>query len=342
MINLSLTDQFSICLPDQEIDKMPSVDGEENGEEEVERSANEDENMSEDEDEESSLSSDESSSESSIDETENERRRNECLNDMADLERQFSDLKEQLYRERISQVAKKLEEVTSECAMEYTGPVNELKDMCEIRIEVAGILRDCRLENVENKYNADEQAAVQHYESEKLALMESMKHELEEKIRKLEEDKQNMDISADIWLESQSMNKKHRKSSDGSMLPEKRRKPVTVTGPFIVYMLREMDILEDWAAIRKAKGALARKRQNSGCQSEKSPFSARYEDGKLYYEGEWFQRNDHVLIESRSATFSSYVTGINTGEVWVRKVDGSKTKLYIGQLQKGKYRIKKN
>lgn len=342
MVNLSLTDQFSICLPDQEIDKMPSVDGEENGEEEVERSANEDENMSEDEDEESSLSSDESSSESSIDETENERRRNECLNDMADLERQFSDLKEQLYRERISQVAKKLEEVTSECALEYTGPVNELKDMCEIRIEVAGILRDCRLENVENKYNADEQAAVQHYESEKLALMESMKHELEEKIRKLEEDKQNMDISADIWLESQSMNKKHRKSSDGSTLPEKRRKPVTVTGPFIVYMLREMDILEDWAAIRKAKGALARKRQNSGCQSEKSPFSARYEDGKLYYEGEWFQRNDHVLIENRSGTFSSYVTGINTGEVWVRKVDGSKTKLYIGQLQKGKYRIKKN
>ena len=30
-----------------------------------------------------------------VDETENERRRNECLNDMADLERQFSDLKEQ-------------------------------------------------------------------------------------------------------------------------------------------------------------------------------------------------------------------------------------------------------
>ena len=44
---------------------MPSVDGEENGEEEVERSPNEDENMSEDEEEESSMSSDESSSESS-------------------------------------------------------------------------------------------------------------------------------------------------------------------------------------------------------------------------------------------------------------------------------------
>ena len=29
--------------------------------------------------------------------------------------------------------------------MEYTGPVGELKEMCEIRIEVAGILRDCRV-----------------------------------------------------------------------------------------------------------------------------------------------------------------------------------------------------
>ena len=35
--------------------------------------------------------------------------------------------------------------VITECATEYTGPVNELKEMCEIRIEVAGILRDCRV-----------------------------------------------------------------------------------------------------------------------------------------------------------------------------------------------------
>ena len=27
----------------------------------------------------------------------------------------------------------------TECAMEYTGPVGELKEMCEIRIEVAGM-----------------------------------------------------------------------------------------------------------------------------------------------------------------------------------------------------------
>lgn len=62
-----------------------------------------------------------------------------------------------------------------------------------------------------------------------------------------------------------------------------------------------------------------------GCQSEKSPFSVRYGDGQLYYEGE-----------------CTVVTWINTREVWLRKEDGSKTKLYIRQLQKGKYRIRKS
>lgn len=42
----------------------------------------------------------------------------------------------------------------------------------------------------------------------------------------------------DIWLESQSLNKKHRKSSDGSMISDKRRKPVTVTDIlFLQYLL---------------------------------------------------------------------------------------------------------
>ena len=60
-----LSNFFGVFHQKREILGMPSVEGEENGEEEVERSPNEDENMSEDEDEESSLSSDESSSESS-------------------------------------------------------------------------------------------------------------------------------------------------------------------------------------------------------------------------------------------------------------------------------------
>ena len=40
---------------------------------------------------------------------------------------------------------------------------------------------------------------------------------------------------------------KKRKTDPGD--PDRRRKPVTVSGPFIVYMLAESDILEDWTNI---------------------------------------------------------------------------------------------
>lgn len=47
---------------------------------------------------------------------------------------------------------------------------------------------------------------------------------------------------------------------------DKRRKPITVTGPYIVYMLSEADIMEDWSQIRKALSATKRKECN--CLSE--------------------------------------------------------------------------
>ena len=38
--------------------------------------------------------------------------------------------------------------------------------------------------------------------------------------------------------------------------------------------------------------------------------------------------------------FSAVITTINHDEVWFKRPDGSKSKLYISQLQKGKYSIK--
>lgn len=33
------------------------------------------------------------------------------------------------------------------------------------------------------------------------------------------------------------------------------------------------------------------------------------------------------------------ITAVNMGEVWVKRTDGHKSKLFIAQLQKGKYSI---
>lgn len=66
--------------------------------------------------------------------------------------------------------------------------------------------------------------------------------ELMEKIRRLEEDRHNVDISWADWGTSARTSKVRGPG---------RKKAVTVNGPYIVYMLAEEEIIEDWKLIRK-------------------------------------------------------------------------------------------
>ncbi|XP_022331280.2 breast cancer metastasis-suppressor 1-like protein [Crassostrea virginica] len=187
---------------------------------------------------------------SDLDEEECERRKTECLDDMADLEKQFSDLKEVLYKERMGQVDLKLEEVRAGRALEYLNPLSQLQENMRMRTEVAGILREYRIDSIQNKFESEVLAAQQNLESDKELLYDSVKNELEEKIRRLEEDRHNIDISSDLWDETQTMSKS-KKKVDGSS-SERRKKPLSVSGPYIVYMLKDVEIIEDWTAIKKA------------------------------------------------------------------------------------------
>ncbi|OWK17313.1 hypothetical protein Celaphus_00013236 [Cervus elaphus hippelaphus] len=212
----------------------------------------------EESEEERSGSQTESEEESSeMDEEDYERRRSECVSEMMDLEKQFSELKEKLFRERLSQLRVRLEEVGAERAPEYTEPLGGLQRSLKIRIQVAGIYKGFCLDVIRNKYECELQGARQHLEvnvgapggeevaapprpaeprrllqSEKLLLYDTLQGELQERIQRLEEDRQSLDISS---------------------------------GPYIVYMLQEIDILEDWTAIKKARAAVSpQKRKSDG------------------------------------------------------------------------------
>ncbi|MPC40555.1 Breast cancer metastasis-suppressor 1-like protein [Portunus trituberculatus] len=117
-----------------------------------------------------SISSDgtESDDSSELDEEECDRRRGEYLTDLTDLERQFSLLREQLYRERVTQVEAKLEEVRLGEAAEYLIPVEELQEGRRVRLEVAHVLRQFRLQNITNKYEAEKSASQQNFEVKEL------------------------------------------------------------------------------------------------------------------------------------------------------------------------------
>ncbi|KAL7872709.1 hypothetical protein AOLI_G00117800 [Acnodon oligacanthus] len=295
---------------------------------------------SDDEDTESSSVSEDGES-SEMDDEDCERRRMECLDEMTNLEKQFTDLKDQLYKERLNQVDAKLQEVMSGKAPEYLEPLANLQENMQIRTKVAGIYRELCLESVKHKYDCETQAAFQHWESEKLLLFDTVQTELEEKIRRLEEDRHSIDITSELWND-ELQSRKNKKKDPFS--PDKKKKPIVVSGPYIVYMLQDLDILEDWTAIRKAMATLGPHRVKTDVpppKTEKHQHSARSEDGRLFYDGEWYCRGQNICIDKKDEfPTSAIITTINHDEVWFKRVDGSKSKLYISQLQKGKYTIK--
>lgn len=101
---------------------------------------------------------------SEMDEGECEMRRNECMEILADLERQSNVIREQLYQEKVAQVEHQLTEVKSGKSLDYLGPLQTLQENMSIRTEVAGILREMRLANIYNNFEAEKQAALQNFE----------------------------------------------------------------------------------------------------------------------------------------------------------------------------------
>ncbi|CAL8241444.1 unnamed protein product [Merluccius merluccius] len=212
----------------------------------------------EEEDEEEEEEEEEESSE--MDDEDCERRRGECLDEMTDLEKQFHDLKDKLFRERVSQVKEKLDEVLTGRAGEYRDPLTALQGSMQLRTQVAGVYRELCLQVIKHKYECELQGARQHLQSERTLLFDAMKTELLEKIRRLEEDRQSTVSSQQAVFPTEwwSDEVKSKKGKRKTLLArsDRKKKAALVSGPFIVYMLRDIDIMEDWTAIKKAKAAL--------------------------------------------------------------------------------------
>lgn len=61
-----------------------------------------------------------------------------------------------------------LSEVRVGRSQDYLGPLQRLSDNMNTRKEVAEILKNYRMENINNKFESEEQSALQHFEVNKL------------------------------------------------------------------------------------------------------------------------------------------------------------------------------
>jgi len=298
-----------------------------------------------------SSSEDESEAESSeLDEDFCTMRRSKCVTQMSSIEKEFNDIKDKLHQERHIQVTTKLKEVDLGTSAEYLQRLKALENEKQRKIRVIEAMKIFRLESLNEILRAERYANNKNLNNEKLLLRERIHADLDEEIHKLEEDRDNVDVeflhgslkTEDFHSYSKYKEEYKKKggSNNSSHGNRRKKKPVTVTGPYIVYMLKETDIMDDWAAIKRAISIRDRKhKRDLKSVRRRSSHSCRYEDGKFYYNGKCFQRGQKVLIRGGEKSYSGEIDILSQAAVFIQQGNGVKSKLNVHQLQRGMYTI---
>ncbi|NWT32201.1 SDS3 deacetylase, partial [Cardinalis cardinalis] len=173
-------------------------------------------------------------------------------------------------------------------------------------------------------------------------------------------------FSADSMEVKPIMTRKlRRRPNDPVPIPDKRRKPapdilswshcwlcnLCATHTLLNYLLTDEQIMEDLRTLNKTRVSLLSPASPSSpehlpatpAESPAQRFEARIEDGKLYYDKRWYHKSQAIYLESKENTkISCVISSVGANEIWVRKTsDSTKMRIYLGQLQRGVFVIRR-
>ncbi|XP_022337531.1 sin3 histone deacetylase corepressor complex component SDS3-like isoform X4 [Crassostrea virginica] len=261
--------------------------------------------------------------------------------DMVKRETEYTEIKEQMYQDKLAHLKKQLQQLEEGTLPEYIKKRKKIDQQYKERIRVNEIWREFELDVVEREYIKEKKASVKDFEEKKIELKENLIVELEEKKKNIENERHSMDLTGGFLL-SDSMEikpvttrKLRRRPNDPMPLPEKRRKQNPAQ---LNLFLDDEDIMDDLRIINKVSGKpVSKKVTPHPSPIEPIIAEAKIDDGRLYYDKRWFHRNQPVFVESKDmGKFTGVITTVGTQEIWIRKIpDNCKMRISVGQLEKG-------
>ncbi|XP_078043782.1 sin3 histone deacetylase corepressor complex component SDS3 isoform X2 [Augochlora pura] len=261
---------------------------------------------------------------------------------------EYTEIKEQVYQDKLASLKKQLQQLKDGTHPEYNRKLKRLEAQYKERLRLNTIYREYLTESVERDYILEKRAAVKEFEEKKIDLKENLLTDMEEKRKMIESDRHTMELTGDSMEVKPVMTRKLRRRPNDPVPEkvEKRRKPPPAQ---LNYLLDEKEIESDLKAISRGKVLpTVRKPVNMPSQhippaSETPLVETRIEDGKLLHERRWFHRGQPVYVEGKDMSrFAANISAIGTEAIWVKKVsDGSKVRIYISQLSRGKISIKR-
>uniref|UniRef100_UPI00358E6B93 sin3 histone deacetylase corepressor complex component SDS3 isoform X1 n=1 Tax=Myxine glutinosa TaxID=7769 RepID=UPI00358E6B93 len=254
----------------------------------------------------------------------------------------YVEMKEQMFQDKVISLKKQVQQLQEGTLLEYQKRMKRLDQQYKERIRHAEIFVILETEQVERRHVQDKHAAVKEFDDKKVELKDNLIAELEEKRKMIENERLTMELTDSMEVKAVMTRKLRRRPNDPIPLPDKRRKP---TPSQLNYALTEEQVCEDLKCMIKGKSLKSSLLLDGGGMLLEVPLQrceARIDDGKLHYDNRWFHKSQPVYLESRdSSRISCVISSIGTNEVWVRKTtDSSKIRVYLSQLQRGKYSIR--
>ena len=271
---------------------------------------------------------------------------------------QFTEMKEQMYQDKLNHLKKQLQQLSEGNHPEWLKRMKRLDNQLKERLFINTVIKELELEMAEQDFLSEKKNVVKEFEEKKVYLKEQLLSELEEKQKQIDIERTSMELSGDsLELKPVTTRKLRRRAADGlgnslcgNGYKEKRRKQ---TPPTLKTLLEDKDIEDDLKIINKtlsltASSSSIKKELDSmssvSLRSSTPTFArdARIEDGKLFYERRWFRRGQTVWVESKEGSYGATISAIGSEAIWVRRTeDGSKVSIYLSQLNKGRFTLKR-
>ncbi|KAH8040988.1 hypothetical protein HPB51_013388 [Rhipicephalus microplus] len=263
-------------------------------------------------------------------------------------EEECTEIKEQMYRDKLAMLKKQLTQLKEETHPEYLKRLRKIEQLYQERLFLNEVFQSHEVERVEREYTHEKKAAVREFEEKKIDLRESLIMDLEEKRRAIEAERSTVELTGDsMEVKSVTTRKLRRRPNDPLPMPEKRRKtsPNILSNTFIRhlnFLLYDGEIVDDLKILSKGKAPSLSKRldceEYGNMDHGSHAIEARIEDGKLFYERKCYQRGQSVCVDSKDmGRFFGVISGVGTSEFWVKKTsDSGKVKIHLSQLLKGK------
>jgi len=278
---------------------------------------------------------------------------------------QFTEIKEQMYQDKLAHLKRQLQQLAEGTHTEWLRKVKKLDQQFKERMRINAVVKELELEMAEQDYQNEKRNAAKEFEEKKVYLKEQLIVQLEDKQRMIENERTSMELTGDSMELKPVITRKLRRraneptngngySSNRYGPGEKRRK--LQPGGLNSWMagglqLEDKEVDDDLRIINKTlaqgpKNSTASPHPASGSGSSSSPSfarDARIEDGKLFYEKRWFRRGQTIYVEGKDGTsYGATISAIGSDAIWVRRVeDNSKVSIYLSQLNKGKFYLKR-